>query len=60
MLVQKQTPRLMCKVGSGMLSLSKNITDLPDFVDYFPVSVHASMRACAVWFQPSVPGLGSV
>ena len=32
----------------------------PDFVSYFPVSVLASMHACAVWFEPSVLGLGSV
>ena len=33
---------------------------LPGFVSYFPVSVLASMHACAIWFELSVLGLGSV
>ena len=33
---------------------------LPDFVSYFPVSVIASMHACAVCFESSEFGLGSV
>ena len=54
MLVQRQTPSVQVfnRVGSGMLSfqyifLSTNII-FPIVVSYFPVSVLASMHACAV------------
>ena len=63
MLVQKQTPRLICGVVSGILSFQNLFVHkqyLSDFVSYFPVSVLASMHACAVWFEPSVLGLGNV
>ena len=66
MLVQRQTPSVQVfnRVGSGMLSvqyifLSTNII-CPIVVSYFPVSVLASMHACAVCFELSVLGHGSV
>ena len=53
MLVQRQTPSVQVfnRVGSGMISfqyifLSTNII-CPIVVSYFPVSVLASMHACA-------------
>ena len=63
MLVHKQTPRLICGVGSGILSFQNLFVHkqlLPDFVSYFSVSVLASMHACAIWFELSILGLGSV
>ena len=66
MLVQRQTPSVQVfnRVGSGMLSLSVHIfvhnIICPIVVSYFPVSVLASMHACAVCSSLSVLGLGSV
>ena len=67
MLVQRQIPSVQVfnSVESGMLSflyifLSTNII-FPIVVSYFPVSVLASMHACAASvLELSVLGLGSV
>ena len=50
---------LECSLFSICFVLKHYLLDFVSYM-YFPVSVLASMHACAVWFEPSVLGLGSV